>query len=79
MTEAIRVENADNSSFKVVAANLHLPQVTYWMGRSVEELTREQLLQAVSHLVLEVEQLRASRDAWRRAGDPLKHLMAGGT
>lgn len=49
----------------------------YWMGRLVTELTREELLEAINHVSNEIRQLRADRDRWFKAGDPLKYLMNG--
>lgn len=48
-----------------------------WMGRPMEELTRDELLEAVEWCGREIQSLRADRDRWRESGDALKYLMAG--
>lgn len=52
--------------------------VSYWKGRPVDELTREELLEVVEWCGREIEFLRADRDRWRSSGDSLKYLMAKG-
>ena len=51
--------------------------VYHWMGRPINELTREELLDVVDRCRLEIESLRGDRDRWRQSGDALKYLMAG--
>ena len=51
--------------------------VSRWMGRSMDELTREELLEVVEWCGREIERLRGDRDRWMQSGDALKYLMAG--
>ena len=48
-----------------------------WMGRPMDELTREELLEVVEWCGREIERLRGDRDRWMQSGDALKYLMAG--
>lgn len=51
--------------------------VSQWMGRPMDELTREELLEVVEWCGRDIERLRGDRDRWRESGDALKYLMAG--
>jgi hypothetical protein len=51
--------------------------VSRWMGRPMDELTREELLEVVEWCWREIESLRGDRDRWMQSGDALKYLMAG--
>jgi hypothetical protein len=51
--------------------------VSTWLGRPVDELTREELLEVVEWCWREILSLREDRDRWRESGDSLKYLMAG--
>jgi len=50
--------------------------VSQWMGRPMDELTREELLEVVEWCGREIEHLRGDRDRWMQSGDALKYLMA---
>ena len=47
----------------------------YWMDRPMADLSREELLEVVAELYEHVEGLRADRDRWRSAGDPLAYML----
>jgi hypothetical protein len=51
--------------------------VSRWMGRPMDELTREELLEVVEWCGREIKSLRGDRDRWMQSGDALKYLMAG--
>lgn len=51
--------------------------VSRWMGRPVDELTREELLQVVEWCGREIQSLRSDRDRLLRGSDAIKYLMAG--
>jgi hypothetical protein len=47
----------------------------YCLGQKVEDLTREQLIEALTGLHQDFQDLQADRDRWKRSGDPLRHLL----
>ena len=51
--------------------------VSRWMGRPMDELTREELLDVAEWCGREIDYLRGDRDRWRESGDALTYLMAG--
>lgn len=50
-------------------------KVSFWMGRPVTELTKEELLEVVEYCGKEIVRLQEDRDRWRDAGDAAKYLM----
>jgi hypothetical protein len=48
-----------------------------WMGRPIDELTREELLDVVEYCRKEIQRLQEDRDRWRSSGSSLAYLMAG--
>jgi hypothetical protein len=53
------------------------PKVVVWMGRRIDELDKNELLEVVNYCAAEIEAIRADRDRWREAGDAAKYLMNG--
>jgi len=51
------------------------PMNFYWYGKHITELSREELLELVAHLVAEKGQLKTDRDRWMQAGDAAKYLL----
>jgi hypothetical protein len=49
--------------------------VFFWMGKSVDELTREELIEVIEHLSSERDSLRTDRNRWMKAGDAAKYLL----
>jgi hypothetical protein len=47
------------------------------MGRPIEELTREELLEVVEWLWGDIQSLRSDRDRWRESGDAIKYMLSG--
>jgi hypothetical protein len=47
-----------------------------WMGRPINELTREELLEVVEWCGREIQNLRSDRDRWRESGSSINYLMA---
>lgn len=46
-------------------------------GTPVENLSREELIEALRLVALELQNVRTERNRWKEAGDPLKYLMQG--
>jgi hypothetical protein len=55
----------------------HVRHISLWMGRPMDELTREELLDVIAYCGCEIQSLRGDRDRWRQSGDAIKYLMAG--
>jgi hypothetical protein len=45
-----------------------------WMGRPIDELTREELLDVVEYCRKEIQRLQEDRDRWRNSGSSLAYL-----
>lgn len=48
-----------------------------WYGKPFDQLTREEMLDALNHCAAEIASLRGDRLRWQRAADPLKYLLNG--
>ena len=50
--------------------------LVYWMGKPINELSKDELVEAFRNLSLMYEKQRQEADKWRNAkGDPLVYLM----
>ena len=48
---------------------------SYWYGKPLSDLTKEELIQALEQVGAELVAQRADKARWMRAADPLKYLM----
>lgn len=51
--------------------------IVMWYGTKIDELSKDELIDALNWCAGEIELLRSDRDRWIRAGDPVKYLMDG--
>jgi len=49
--------------------------VTTWMGKNLEDLSKEELIKVVEYCAKQMEDLRQDRDRWRKSGNALQYLM----
>ena len=53
------------------------PMVSMWKGQPIEDLTREELIEALNWCAQEIQEQREDKSRWMKAADPIKYLMAG--
>ena len=53
---------------------MELNRASYWMGRPITELSRDELLEVIEHCGREIVHLRKEAVEWRDAADPIKYL-----
>ena len=54
-----------------------MPMVSTWKGQRIEDLSREELIEAINWLASELDEQRNDKARWMKAADPIKYLMAG--
>ena len=50
-------------------------KISMWMGKPIDTLSREEMLEVINYSCNEIQRLTKDRDRWFRAGDPIKYLM----
>lgn len=50
-------------------------EVAEWMGKSIREYTKAELLGIINCMALEIERLRMDRDRWRECADPVQYIQ----
>jgi hypothetical protein len=51
--------------------------VSQWRGKPIDELSREELVEALNWCGRELQEIRADRTRWMRSADPVKYLLQG--
>ena len=71
------MKSAQNDPAVLGPVERQVRHVSLWMGRPMDELTREELLAVIEYCGREIQTLRGDRERWRQSGDAIKYLMAG--
>lgn len=50
-------------------------KVSTWMGKPIDDLSREELIEVVNYCGNEIQRLTKDRNRWMKAGDSIKYLM----